>query len=334
LSLQVATDNDHSQSVTATMGFFGQVIESGEVLEVPIPEEYYLHVHQVCVAPEMLTSKKPLIGPILVFAKTANDDTEYVVAVLNPGQSQYSSSLKLEFGTEDSPVCLRASAGTLHVTGQWSWDEDDECCGEDEEDGDEFDACEYEQEQDEEDDEEESVNGADDEEDNDDTEANVPLLVEIADETVVEEPTKGKKKKPAEDESKPLKQDKTVEPLGKKARVEPSAVSSVTLKKWKVIPDCDEGVAVPEPKTIKKAGGLEITDHIIGKGDVPKGGAVVKITYEGMFPDGTVFDQKLKRKAPFTFRKGTGQVIVGMDKGIDGMRVGGAREILIPSHLG
>lgn len=105
-------------------------------------------------------------------------------------------------------------------------------------------------------------------------------------------------------------------------------------KKWKIKPQNDEGVLVGEPKLLKKSSGVAITDYIIGKGAEPKLGAKVKITYEGSFPDGTVFDQRITRSKPFSFRMGTAQVIRGLDLGLEGMRIGGSREILIPPELG
>jgi FKBP-type peptidyl-prolyl cis-trans isomerase len=72
----------------------------------------------------------------------------------------------------------------------------------------------------------------------------------------------------------------------------------------------------------------------IGKGDPTKPGRVVKITYEGMFPDGRVFDKNQSTKHPFSFRLGAGEVVRGMDTGVEGMRVGGCRELIIPPELG
>ena len=56
--------------------------------------------------------------------------------------------------------------------------------------------------------------------------------------------------------------------------------------------------------------GIAITDYIIGKGAEPKLGAKVKITYEGSFPDGTIFDQRLTRGKPFSFRKGASNICI------------------------
>ncbi len=55
--------------------------------------------------------------------------------------------------------------------------------------------------------------------------------------------------------------------------------------------------------------------------------------YIGWTPDGKVFDGSIengKLKAPFTVENGSG-VIEGWTKGVDGMKVGGVRELTIPA---
>jgi FK506-binding nuclear protein len=79
--------------------------------------------------------------------------------------------------------------------------------------------------------------------------------------------------------------------------------------------------------------GILVTDYILGAGKEPKLGSRVRVTYEGMFLDGTVFDKNVKRSKPLVFRKGVGEVVRGLDHGLDGMRIGGAREIVVPSEL-
>ncbi|CAN0330678.1 unnamed protein product, partial [Laminaria digitata] len=72
---------------------------------------------------------------------------------------------------------------------------------------------------------------------------------------------------------------------------------------------------------------------IFGGGKIAVPGKNVKVCYEGCFPDGRVFDKNQNRRRPLQFRIGMRSVIVGMDRGVEGMRVGGSREISIPAAL-
>jgi len=49
---------------------------------------------------------------------------------------------------------------------------------------------------------------------------------------------------------------------------------------------------------------------------------------------GEKFDSSRDRPGNFKFKLGTGQVIKGWDKGVQGMKVGGQRTLIIPSSLG
>ena len=49
---------------------------------------------------------------------------------------------------------------------------------------------------------------------------------------------------------------------------------------------------------------------------------------------GEKFDSSLDRNAPLEFTLGIGQVIKGWDIGVQGMKIGGKRTIIIPSDLG
>ena len=72
----------------------------------------------------------------------------------------------------------------------------------------------------------------------------------------------------------------------------------------------------------------------VGKGRPVQRGHKVGIVYRGRLTNGKQFDATQNRKKPFTFRHGIGDVIKGMDIGIEGMRVGSKRTITIPSRLG
>ncbi|MDT0269950.1 FKBP-type peptidyl-prolyl cis-trans isomerase [Streptomyces sp. DSM 44915] len=79
---------------------------------------------------------------------------------------------------------------------------------------------------------------------------------------------------------------------------------------------------------------LEIKDLWEGEGFVAEAGAQVSVHYVGVaFSTGEEFDASWNRGKPLTFQLGAGQVIPGWDRGVQGMRVGGRRQLIIPPHL-
>ncbi|MGO8961839.1 MAG: FKBP-type peptidyl-prolyl cis-trans isomerase [Streptosporangiaceae bacterium] len=79
---------------------------------------------------------------------------------------------------------------------------------------------------------------------------------------------------------------------------------------------------------------LEITDVWEGDGTVAKAGDRVLVHYVGVaYSTGEEFDASWNRGDPLEFRLGVGQVIAGWDQGVQGMRVGGRRQLVIPPHL-
>jgi peptidylprolyl isomerase len=80
---------------------------------------------------------------------------------------------------------------------------------------------------------------------------------------------------------------------------------------------------------------LEITDLTEGSGDEATAGSTVSVHYVGVaHSTGEEFDASYNRGAPLDFRLGVGQVISGWDQGVQGMKVGGRRRLVIPPHLG
>jgi len=77
---------------------------------------------------------------------------------------------------------------------------------------------------------------------------------------------------------------------------------------------------------------LEVIDMSIGSGPAAASHDTLEVTYVGRFPDSTAFDST--RDRPFTFVIGTRQVILGLDQGLLGMRVGGSRRVIIPPAYG
>jgi peptidylprolyl isomerase len=80
---------------------------------------------------------------------------------------------------------------------------------------------------------------------------------------------------------------------------------------------------------------LEITDVTEGDGPEAQAGQTVSVHYVGVaHSTGEEFDASYNRGEPLQFRLGVGQVISGWDTGVQGMKVGGRRRLVIPPHLG
>ena len=80
---------------------------------------------------------------------------------------------------------------------------------------------------------------------------------------------------------------------------------------------------------------LEVTDLVVGAGEEATAGSTVRAHYVGVaHSTGEEFDASYNRGEPLKFRLGVGQVIQGWDTGVQGMKVGGRRQLVIPPHLG
>lgn len=71
----------------------------------------------------------------------------------------------------------------------------------------------------------------------------------------------------------------------------------------------------------------------MGTGEEAKTGDNVTVNYRGTLTDGKQFDSSYDRGQPFTFQLGAGNVIKGWDEGVPGMKVGGKRQLIIPSDM-
>jgi peptidylprolyl isomerase len=75
-------------------------------------------------------------------------------------------------------------------------------------------------------------------------------------------------------------------------------------------------------------------DIVEGTGPVAKSGDKVTVQYVGVgFDSEKEFDSSWSRNEPFPFTLGGGEVIKGWDQGVEGMKVGGRRELVIPGSL-
>jgi len=97
----------------------------------------------------------------------------------------------------------------------------------------------------------------------------------------------------------------------------------------------------PSPSADGGVTTLQITDVKAGTGTQAISGRMLTVNYTGWVysasaPDhhGTQFDSsKNPGRSPYQFTLGGGQVIAGWDQGMNGMRVGGQRTLIIPPSL-
>lgn len=85
----------------------------------------------------------------------------------------------------------------------------------------------------------------------------------------------------------------------------------------------------------------DMVDTKVGEGAEAQAGQTVIVHYTGWLFDknapenkGTKFDSSRDRDEPFDFPLGMGHVIPGWDEGVQGMKVGGQRTLLIPPEMG
>lgn len=107
-----------------------------------------------------------------------------------------------------------------------------------------------------------------------------------------------------------------------------------------IAPTLMSDASTPTPKKpgdkalVTTPSGLKYVDLVEGTGASPQPGQNVVVHYTGTLEDGTKFDSSRDRKQPFQFKIGVGQVIKGWDEGVGTMKVGGRRQLTIPSELG
>lgn len=93
--------------------------------------------------------------------------------------------------------------------------------------------------------------------------------------------------------------------------------------------------AQPQDQATETADTVQVRDVIVGEGAEATPGSVVSTLYVGKLEDGTVFDSsEAHDNEPLTFVLGTPELMPGFQIGINGMREGGERELVIPPSLG
>ena len=81
-------------------------------------------------------------------------------------------------------------------------------------------------------------------------------------------------------------------------------------------------------------------DTVVGAGKEATAGNTAVVNYTGWLYEpaaeqqrGKQFDSSIGRE-PFSFQLGAGQVIKGWDVGVQGMKVGGKRTLIVPAEMG
>jgi hypothetical protein len=107
--------------------------------------------------------------------------------------------------------------------------------------------------------------------------------------------------------------------------------SATTTTPPKPQPAAPQQPPAPPPDPNAK---LESKDVKVGTGAEAKTGDRVTIHYTGTLTNGTKFDSSVDKNSPLVFVLGDGSMIKGFDQGIQGMKVGGKRQLTIPPALG
>ena len=80
---------------------------------------------------------------------------------------------------------------------------------------------------------------------------------------------------------------------------------------------------------------LRVEDLVEGDGESAAAGHLVEVHYVGVsWNTRNEFDASWNRGDTFKFKLGAGQVISGWDQGVQGMKIGGRRQLTIPPALG
>src|SRR4051794_13713988 len=118
----------------------------------------------------------------------------------------------------------------------------------------------------------------------------------------------------------------TATPIIEKVRGKPTPLPEVT-------PSGKQEPTI-RPRAAKPPTKLVVRDLERGTGAVATPGKTLTVDYEGAHYDtGKPFDSSWSTGTPFTFVLGAKQVIAGWEQGVEGMRVGGRRELIVPSDL-
>lgn len=93
-----------------------------------------------------------------------------------------------------------------------------------------------------------------------------------------------------------------------------------------------DDAAAADEKVITTASGLKYADIKVGDGKEAKEGSTVYVIYTGKLENGKQFDSNVG-KDPYEVTIGKTRVIKGWTEGLQGMKAGGKRKLIIPPDL-
>lgn len=138
----------------------------------------------------------------------------------------------------------------------------------------------------------------------------------------VKDPKNSEKKQEKANKAEQKKNDKADKPVAKKERKANKPATAAGKPPTKV-----SGKRAKDLKT-----GVKITELLKGTGKPVKSGRNVAVQYQLRLQNGKLVDKSTKHG--FKFRLGVGECIPGFDAGVEGMREGGHREVIVPSAMG
>jgi peptidylprolyl isomerase len=110
-----------------------------------------------------------------------------------------------------------------------------------------------------------------------------------------------------------------------------SSTSETSGSESSVVGKTKPKVTVPNGAPPKQ---LQVKEVEAGTGAEAKKGDTVSVQYVGVgYESEEEFDSSWSRNEPFPFQLGAGMVIPGWERGVEGMKVGGRRELIIPPEL-
>jgi len=110
--------------------------------------------------------------------------------------------------------------------------------------------------------------------------------------------------------------------------------ATLLAQREKLPPEDLEIVEKTWPDAKRTSTGLRTLVLKPGQGPTPKKGDLVSVVYTGKLLNGTVFDEALDPAKPFVVRIGRGQVIDAWEEGLQLLKVGERRLLIVPHELG